>query len=408
MTTQGIVVGTPAYMSPEQCRGEALDARSDIYSLGVVLYELLVRRAPFQAESIIDTLLKHVSEEPVPPGQLAEGVSPHLERVCLRAMRKTRAERYASAAEMRADLRSAVGLPESVRRLPAAGPEPRGESMAPGVGDVARRSIGGVVSDNARPRRRARYITATVAAVALAGVVLAVSRGRHPPAPVPPLVVASAAPVVAAPVAVEPMLSAVAVQAVARPPSEPPVREVVSVAASPRAHVRTAPAAPASETRAPAGAIEAPPPQPVAVAPLPEPAPAAKDTAARPVPSPAPAPQAPPPRLDPSRGNVGWAVSDAGGGATVTSVGRAVSRAASSWQRCYQSGLSARGERVEGTGSLRLRCDDQGRVVSATLTGVDLPDVAGCIRSSVVGLTIPNADTGEAWAVVSVTFKVAE
>jgi hypothetical protein len=105
---------------------------------------------------------------------------------------------------------------------------------------------------------------------------------------------------------------------------------------------------------------------------------------------------------------VAWTVSDAGGGATVTSVGRVVARAASSWQRCYQSGLSARGTRVEGTGNLRLRCDDEGRVVSATLTGVDLPDVAACIRSSVVGVTIPNADTGEAWASVSVTFRVAD
>jgi hypothetical protein len=63
---------------------------------------------------------------------------------------------------------------------------------------------------------------------------------------------------------------------------------------------------------------------------------------------------------------------------------------------------------VEGAGNLRLRCDDQGRVVSAALSGVDLPDVASCIRSSVVGLTIPNADTGEAWAVIAITFKVAE
>jgi eukaryotic-like serine/threonine-protein kinase len=105
VTTAGFLVGTPEYMSPEQGRGEKLDLRSDLYSVGVILYEMLTRHVPFDAENAIGVVLKHITEEPVPPSRAVSGIDPRLEATTLRALRKFREERHASAREMRAELR---------------------------------------------------------------------------------------------------------------------------------------------------------------------------------------------------------------------------------------------------------------------------------------------------------------
>src|SRR5262249_37365042 len=88
LTMTGVLLGTPQYMSPEQCRGEALDARADLYAVGVMLYELLTGNLPFVAENPIDVVVKHVSIDPVPPSKLHPEVSPELERVCMKALAK--------------------------------------------------------------------------------------------------------------------------------------------------------------------------------------------------------------------------------------------------------------------------------------------------------------------------------
>ena len=78
------------------------------------------------------------------------------------------------------------------------------------------------------------------------------------------------------------------------------------------------------------------------------------------------------------------------------------------WNSCYQSGLRASHEHPQGAGALRLICDEQGRVTGASLAGIDMADVASCIRTSAMGVIIPNADTGQAWATISLTFSVHE
>ncbi len=114
LSTKGLVVGTPEYMSPEQGRGEPLDLRSDLYSMGVILYQLLTRRVPFDAESAIGIVLKHVTEEPAAPSSIYPAVNTKLEAICLKALQKKREERYQSAREMRADLKTAMGEGPSI------------------------------------------------------------------------------------------------------------------------------------------------------------------------------------------------------------------------------------------------------------------------------------------------------
>jgi beta-lactam-binding protein with PASTA domain/predicted Ser/Thr protein kinase len=106
MTETGAILGTAQYLSPEQAQGLAVDARSDLYSIGVMLYELLTGRVPFDAESAVTIALKHVSEAPLPPAELAPGVPGGLEAVVLRALAKDPADRFADADEFIAALQA--------------------------------------------------------------------------------------------------------------------------------------------------------------------------------------------------------------------------------------------------------------------------------------------------------------
>jgi serine/threonine-protein kinase len=102
------ILGTAQYFSPEQARGEAVDARTDLYSTGVVLYELLTGRPPFQGETAVATAYQHVSEAPIPPNAINPAVSPALNAVVMRALAKDRVERYQTAADFRSDLEIAL------------------------------------------------------------------------------------------------------------------------------------------------------------------------------------------------------------------------------------------------------------------------------------------------------------
>lgn len=104
MTQTGSVLGTAHYVSPEQAQGRTLDPRTDLYSLGVVLYELATGRVPFDGDSPVSVALKQVNEDPIPPRQVNPDIPPSLEAVIMRAMAKSPSERYSSAEEMRRDL----------------------------------------------------------------------------------------------------------------------------------------------------------------------------------------------------------------------------------------------------------------------------------------------------------------
>ncbi len=114
MTETGSVMGTAQYLSPEQAQGKPVDARSDLYSTGVVLYELLTGRVPFDAESPVSVALMQVSEPPVPPMEVNPEVPPALDAVTMRAMEKDPARRYQDADEFIAALESARKAPMEI------------------------------------------------------------------------------------------------------------------------------------------------------------------------------------------------------------------------------------------------------------------------------------------------------
>ncbi|MFJ5077266.1 protein kinase [Streptomyces sp. NPDC088553] len=101
MTQTGMVVGTPQYLSPEQALGRAVDARSDLYSVGIMLFQLLTGRLPFDADSPLAIAYAHVQEEPVAPSTVNRAVTPAMDALVARALRKNPNERFPSAAAMR-------------------------------------------------------------------------------------------------------------------------------------------------------------------------------------------------------------------------------------------------------------------------------------------------------------------
>jgi serine/threonine-protein kinase len=104
MTQTAAVIGTAQYLSPEQARGEQVDARSDVYAAGCVLYELITGEPPFTGDSPVAVAYQHVREDPHPPSSVNPAVAPELDAVVLKALAKGPANRYQSSAEMRSDL----------------------------------------------------------------------------------------------------------------------------------------------------------------------------------------------------------------------------------------------------------------------------------------------------------------
>ncbi|MEU7988434.1 Stk1 family PASTA domain-containing Ser/Thr kinase [Streptosporangium canum] len=118
MTQTAQVIGTAQYLSPEQARGERVDARSDIYSTGCVLYELLTGQPPFTGDSPVAIAYQHVREDPIPPSQIDPEIPKWADAIVLKAMAKDPAHRYQSAGEMRADIQRAMsGIPMDAQTM---------------------------------------------------------------------------------------------------------------------------------------------------------------------------------------------------------------------------------------------------------------------------------------------------
>jgi serine/threonine protein kinase len=135
LTASGAMVGTPAYMAPEVGMGKAGTSSSDIYSLGVVLYQMVTHQLPFESESPMGMVMQHINDQPPSPSNLKADVPPALEAVILRAMEKQPEDRYPNAGEMANALRQAMGIVDTPRRAaPAVQPKttpPPGASEMP-------------------------------------------------------------------------------------------------------------------------------------------------------------------------------------------------------------------------------------------------------------------------------------
>jgi serine/threonine-protein kinase len=177
VTVTGQVVGTPEYMSPEQAQGQKLDARTDIYSLGVVAYEILTGRVPFKGETPISTILKHIHDPPPLDGPPADRLPAALREVLRRALAKSPAERHSSAS----------AFAEAVRAARA--PSLRQQRLSTQALEATTR-----VAASARTRRGGRWAPLAVGALALGMTVLWAWRSGRAPTAAPPAPLPSLAP----------------------------------------------------------------------------------------------------------------------------------------------------------------------------------------------------------------------
>ena len=164
MTQTGTIMGTAQYISPEQAQGRVADPRSDLYSLGIVLYEMLTGKVPFNGENPVAIAYKHVREDPLAPSLMNPDISPELEAVVMKALAKNPENRYQSAIEMRSDLeRCLEGAP--VYATPVLPPE-----------DVARGQTQAYAMQGGPPPRRSRtaWLWVLVIAIVLAAVAVGV------------------------------------------------------------------------------------------------------------------------------------------------------------------------------------------------------------------------------------------
>jgi serine/threonine-protein kinase len=188
MTQTAAVIGTAQYLSPEQARGETVDARSDIYSTGCLLYELLTGRPPFVGDSPVSVAYQHVREEARPPSQLNPDVSAAIDNIVAKSLAKRVEDRYQSAADMRKDIERVLAG-QAVEAPAAATAIVGGTAVAPAapvlpVAGGARRAEPDPDEEDDEPESRAKWwIIGAIAVLLLAGIAFAIWKATESPAP---------------------------------------------------------------------------------------------------------------------------------------------------------------------------------------------------------------------------------
>jgi serine/threonine protein kinase len=376
-TSVGVIIGTPQYMSPEQARADPLDVRSDLYSLGVVLFEMLTKRAPFDEGTAAEVLHKHVFVEPPKPSSIRPDIDPTLEAICLRALRKKPEERFATAREMRAALRPLSDHPHVEVTPPAS---------APRAFDAAAPTISAepvAVAPRGRPSRHALWLLPMIAAGATAVWLTPWHRPRAP------------APALTAP------------QVTASPqPAQPVVEQVAATA--PQATISTSEVLRPHAVRMLAKADAVTPvttPSEIAVAPMPTPtttnmaAPLPTVTVTG-TPTMTSAPTHAPADPAQARTTVAAIRADRVNVASVESALRHVDFAS-----CYRAEIAV-GHQAEGDATLALEMDETAVTRADLVGGAFAPSLRQCIVRRALTARVPNVDTGDASAKVTLRFTL--
>jgi eukaryotic-like serine/threonine-protein kinase len=174
LTQTGAVMGTAAYFSPEQAQGFPVDGRSDVYSLGVVLYEMVTGTPPFTGESPVAVAYKHVREEPEPPAARAPDLPPDLEQIILTAMAKDPDSRYQTADELRTDLlRFVRGQPPLGGPLTGMVADGTATAAVPPTQAAPVAALDGHDPDEHRRKRRGALVAGILGALLIAAVIIA-------------------------------------------------------------------------------------------------------------------------------------------------------------------------------------------------------------------------------------------
>jgi eukaryotic-like serine/threonine-protein kinase len=438
LTRMGLIIGTPAYMSPEQACGEQADARCDIYAIGVILFELLTGRVPFEGATAEDTANMHLSSEPPNPLDLNPMASPGLARICLKALQKAPVDRYSTARDMRADIRGVMlhdfgiapsgplPLPSQPRMLLETGSQPRmlvETPTLPQMGEITRPNMLAI-------RRKRRATMGATAAVLLlgvaAGAVFLLRHQTHSRAAIAPPALShvdgpsaaktdSPAPgaMAAAPTPTNDDNAAVGTPKVNRPASA----TTLASAAVP-ARAGTVPplrggrrtgggATPVAGNGSPAADPDPPPPPTTTpqATPTPTPTPAVAPVAVAPdpTPAPAPAPAAPAPAaFDPAnaRMSVGGVNTDRMSPRDVSAImGRG------DLKSCYVASVKGGESASPGPITLNLEVEDMRVSKARTSGGASSPSLRKCLESRLIGARVPSADTGSATASIPLTFS---
>jgi serine/threonine protein kinase len=421
LTSHGVVIGTPEYMSPEQGKGEELDARSDLYSVGIILYQFLTGRLPFSADTPIATLLKHMVEEPRAPAEIEPDVHPGLEAICLRALKKAPADRYASAREMRSALRAAIetaspGARTSEGDVPVGFQEKKAEAppspFADDVPDAPEAANAGyeppvprrrgralmTLESTPEPRRSSPAIFFVLGLVVLgAGAVVLRVRSQRATPP-PPQVVAVSPELPPPPPTAPPPPTQPSPELIVQPTALPAMATsaVVSAGPSPSASGKASPHALGAKaiatTEHPVEAAPTPAP------PLPPPN----------APSPAPVAAPPPPAEPAAPGPFDKASVSMGPVRAKHAQNSDVLAAMPSGaiNQCYRKELRSRGSPLRGSGTLRLIFGSDGHVSEASFAGPSgFESIGQCVVGSVTGANIRNVEAGADGAEIDLAFK---